>query len=583
MTAMSFKSFSELKKNLKQDATELPTVRVSVLGECSTQMLTQALSGYAIDYGFQLNLLEADYNQVEILLLNEASEIFESEPQFIILFLSTPKLIAAFQATPVDSRNLFADKTLARIAALEASVLANSQASFIIASYPEFDDSVFGHFGAKVAGSFLYQLRRINLGMMELSQQNAGLSILDINSIQARLSYDRLFDSRLYINADMIYGMDAIPVITKHLADILFSVQGKFTKCIVLDLDNTLWGGVIGDDGVEGIQLGALGIGKAFTEFQRWILQLKERGIILTVCSKNTDEVAREAFEQHPDMVLKLEDFSVFVANWENKVDNIHYIQKVLNISFDAMVFLDDNPFERNMVRSAIPEIQVPELPNDPAAYISFLSAQNLFETSSYLYEDKYKAQQYRAEAERMEVQKAFVSEDDYLASLDMQSEVQEFTKFNIPRVAQLTQRSNQFNLRTVRYNEDDITRIAKSDQYIDMAFTLKDKYGDHGLICVVVLELQGDVAFIDTWLMSCRVLKRGVENFVLNSIVAKAREYNLEFVIGEYLQTPKNAMVTEHYSDLGFSKESDCWHLSVSSYEERQCHISKKLSDTKS
>jgi FkbH-like protein len=243
------------------------------------------------------------------------------------------------------------------------------------------------------------------------------------------------------------------------------------------------------------------------------------------------------------------------------------------------MVFLDDNPFERNMVRSAIPDIQVPELPEDPAEFIGFLSAQNLFETASYLRGDKSKAKQYRAEAERLEVQKTFANESDYLASLDMRAELQEFTGFNTPRVAQLTQRSNQFNLRTRRYTEDDIIRFAESDQYVDMAFTLADKYGNHGLICVVILELRENVAFIDTWLMSCRVLKRGVESFVLNAIVAKARELGLQTVIGEFLPTPKNAMVAGHYQGLGFAEEDDHWLLPVGAYEDRRCLITTQSS----
>ena len=256
--------------------------------------------------------------------------------------------------------------------------------------------------------------------------------------------------------------------------------------------------------------------------------------------------------------------------------NNIRHIQKILNIGFDSMVFLDDNPFERNMVRTEIPDIQVPELPDDPADYVHFLAGQNLFETASFLKGDKDKAKQYQAEAKRVAVHKSYANEDDYLASLEMKAELQPFTKFNTPRVAQLTQRSNQFNLRTQRYTENDITRISNSCDHAGIAITLRDKYGDHGLISVIVIERQGSTAFIDTWLMSCRVLQRGVEDFVLNAIVAKARQMGLESVTGEYLLTPKNAMVADHYGLLGFQQNDKLWVLPVSTYENHRCFITE-------
>ena len=227
--------------------------------------------------------------------------------------------------------------------------------------------------------------------------------------------------------------------------------RGTFNKCLILDLDNTLWGGVIGDDGIEGIQLGhGLGIGKAFTELQQWAKKLQQRGIILCVVSKNDEQVAKEPFIHHPDMVLRLDDIAVFMANWETKVDNIRAVQQVLNIGFDSMVFLDDNPFERAIVRENIPGITVPELPEDPAQYLEFLYSLNLFETASASEVDDKRTRQYQQEAKRIELKRTFANEQEFLASLGMEARVEPFTAFNTPRVAQLTQRSNQFNLRTM-------------------------------------------------------------------------------------------------------------------------------------
>jgi FkbH-like protein len=261
----------------------------------------------------------------------------------------------------------------------------------------------------------------------------------------------------MYINADMIFSLDFIPVFTKQLNDIILALRGKFNKCLILDLDNTTWGGIVGDDGVENIKIGDLGIGKAFSKLQTWAKALKERGVILCICSKNDEANAKEPFEKHPDMVLRLEDISVFVANWENKASNIRNIQEILNIGFDSVVFLDDNPFERNLVRLELPDVIVPELPEDPAEYLDYLLSLNLFETVSFSENDKDRTKQYQAEAERVSSVAKFANIDEYLASLEMVSDVKEVDSFSLPRVAQLTQRSNQFNLRTQRYTDEDL------------------------------------------------------------------------------------------------------------------------------
>jgi FkbH-like protein len=308
------------------------------------------------------------------------------------------------------------------------------------------------------------------------------------------------------------------------------------------------------------------------------VRKLQQRGIIVCVCSKNTESVAKEPFEKHPDMVLRLKDIAIFVANWENKADNIKRIQQFLNIGFDSMVFLDDDPAERDMVRQNVPDISVPELPKDPAEYLEYLYTLNLFETVSYSSEDANRTEQYQKESKRVAEQASFTNECDFLKSLKMLSAVQPFNSFSAPRVAQLSQRSNQFNLRTVRYNEEDINRIIGSVRHHSFSFTLEDKYGDNGLICAVILEeRQPKELFIDTWFMSCRVLKRGMENFVLNTIVDYAHNKGYHTIVGEYLPTAKNALVKDHYSNLGFIKDGALWRLEVATYHSKKCFINTK------
>ena len=282
-------------------------------------------------------------------------------------------------------------------------------------------------------------------------------------------------------------------------------------------------------------------------------------------------------------MVLKLDDIAVFQANWETKVDNIRTIQSILNIGFDSMVFLDDNPFERNMVRENIPGITVPELPQDPGDYLEYLYSLNLFETANYSNADKDRTKQYQVEAKRVSLSKTFTNEADFLRSLNMVSTVSGFTKFNTPRVAQLSQRSNQFNLRTIRYTEVDIADMAENPDVIDLSFTLEDKFGDNGLIAVVIMRKQdAETLFVDTWFMSCRVLKRGMENFTLNTMVECAKSAGYKKIIGEYLPTLKNKMVENHYTDLGFTMIDNTktarYELDVEAFQPRECYIKAKL-----
>jgi FkbH-like protein len=376
----------------------------------------------------------------------------------------------------------------------------------------------------------------------------------------------------------MVLSLDILPKVAHRILSIIAAMNGKIKKCLVLDLDNTLWGGVIGDDGIENIQIGSLGIGKAFTEFQYWVKSLKERGIILAVCSKNTESVAKEPFEKHPDMVLHLDDIAVFVANWENKVDNIRQIQSILNIGFDSMVFIEDNPFERNMIRENIPEICVPELPEDPAAYLQYLYSLNLFETVSFSNEDSERTRLYQTESQRVTLQQKFTNENVFLKDLNMLSLVEPFNKFNTPRVAQLSQRSNQFNLRTIRYTDADIQMLSTSNDYFTFSFTLEDKFGDNGLIGVIILKKESNsTLFIDTWLMSCRVLKRGMEQFVLNTISNFGKENGYTLLKGEYIPSAKNEIVKDHYKNLGFKMSENCWILDITNYKNKKCFINKK------
>ncbi len=572
-------TFSQLKKNLKKDYSSLKVIKVAILGDTATQFLLQALRGTGYDYGFDLQIWEADFNQIERQVFDSTSELYEFKPEIVIVFQSAHKLLATYNKLKPDKYSSLTEYQLELVENLNSTISSRLQSKIIYYNYTEINDAVFGNYANKVASSFLYQLRKLNYELMVFATKNPNFYLCDLSSLQNQVGKSNFFHTSVYINTEMVLSIDILPEVALRTLDLIAAMEGKFKKCLILDLDNTMWGGIIGDDGLENIQVGSLGIGKAFTEFQYWIKKLKNRGIILAVCSKNTESVAKEPFEKHPDMLLKMEDFAVFVANWENKADNIRYIQSILNIGFDSMVFLDDNPFERNIVRENIPGITVPELPEDPADYLEYLYPLNLFETISFSNEDVERTTQYQVEAKRNILQKSFTNEADFLKSLNMVSLVEPFNKFNSPRVAQLSQRSNQFNLRTVRYTEADIELLAGDNKdYHTFSFTLEDKYGDNGLISIVILKTENkNKLFIDTWLMSCRVLKRGMEHFVLNTIVNYAKEKGFSTINGEYIPTAKNEMVKDHYLKLGFQQTGNLWELNVSAYELKECLISTK------
>lgn len=572
-------TFQQLKKLSKTDASALPQYSLAVLGDCATQHLATALRGYGVSAGICLNVFDADYDQIDAQVMAPDSELYRFAPQGVLLQMCTEKLQEAFYDCPPEARASFAEDTYARIRQIWSRIGSRIPATVLQCSFPLIDDGVFGQFGNKTEQSFLFQQRKLNYLLMQGCQEAKNTFLIDLDALQTALGRSTFADPKLYYVAKMPISLAALPAAAKLVVDVVRSLQGAVKKCLVLDLDNTLWGGVIGDDGLSGIQIGELGTGHAFSDFQKWLKELKNRGILLTVCSKNNEDTAKEPFEKHPEMVLRLEDFSMFVANWEDKARNIRTIQQALNIGMDSMVFLDDNPFERELVRTMIPEITVPELPEDPALYLQYLRGLDLFETASYSREDAGRTEQYREKAQRAAFEAAFQSYDDYLEALQMRASAAAFDPFHYPRIAQLTQRSNQFNLRTVRYTEAEIEALAQDDSRIGLYFTLKDKFGDHGLISVVVLEKQPeDTLFISEWLMSCRVLKRGMEEFIVDKILSVAAQQGFRRVVGEYIPTPKNAMVKDLYEQLGFARlENGRFQAEVSGFPYHKTFITEE------
>ena len=568
-------SFLNLKKNIRKDTKGFKKIKVAVLADSASQLICTAIKGYGYTVNLNIEIWEADYNQIKNSVYDETSLLYTFKPNYVLIYQSSSKFLQNFYASS-GIQNDYANQQIEYLKGLISQINSKIITSIIITNFPEIYDNVYGNYANKLINSSLYQFRKYNLLLMNLAIDVPNVNISDLSAIQNIIGFNQMNNARLEILSDMSIEPDNLYLPAKSCMDIILAAEGTFKKCIIIDLDNTMWGGIIGDDGIKNIEIGDLGIGKAFTKLQIWLLQLKQRGIILAVCSKNTESIAMEPFQNHPDMVLRLDDIAIFVANWETKPNNIFYIQSILNIGFDSMVFLDDNPFEREMVKAAIPQIIVPNLPLDPVEYLPFLQQLNLFETASYTTEDKNRNELYRQEASRTALLQTYTDENEFLQSLKMEATIVKVTDFNLPRVAQLTQRSNQFNLRTIRYSEQELKNKILNDDCIILTINLKDKFGEYGLISAVILQKTREDMFIDTWIMSCRVLKRGVEKMVLNEIVDIALKAGCKTVTGEYLPTPKNAMVKEHYPNLNFKIESNLYNLRVSNYTKNIHFISQ-------
>jgi FkbH-like protein len=563
-------------RELREDGSARIPKKIAVLGGSTTFEIVRMMEIFLLREGIDPSFYESEYAQYyeDAVFGNPELDAFKPDLVYVYTSFRNLKELPSPVMGEEEVQSLI-EQTAARFQAVWDGIRDRYRCPVIQNNFEFPPYRIMGNYEAvskKGTVRFVNELNRI---FAESAEKQQGLYLHDLQYLAARYGLDKWQDEARWNLYKYALSMEAVPELAYSVTRIIKSVFGRNKKVLALDLDNTLWGGVIGDDGMDGIQLGELGDGPAFAALQRWLLELRRRGILLAVCSKNNEDTAKEPFEKHPEMILRLEDIAIFVANWDNKADNIRMIQKTLNIGMDSLVFLDDNPFERNLVREMLPEVTVPELPEDPALVPAYLESLHLFEAVGFSDEDAARTAQYQAEASRVQAQASFTDYEDYLVSLDMQAEILPFDSFHYPRIAQLTQRSNQFNLRTVRYTESEIAAVAQDPQYVTRYMTLKDRFGEHGLISVVILKKEEDALFIDTWLMSCRVLRRGVENCLFNAVVQIAKENGCKYLIGEYLPTAKNSMVKDFYPGFGMEQIGEGrWRLEVDRYEPLPHHI---------
>src|SRR5450432_889783 len=556
-------------------STAFHKIKVALLSDAATQRFVPILRTLFARQGVDAEIYEGPFDGIELEVYNRESALYKFQPQIVVLLNSAQALRADF-LRPGTNTAAYVDSASQRIVRIWEALQSNIPATLIQCNLVLPYERFFGNFDQKMPESLYATVAALNSRIAESARSRGSVLLCDVESIASWLGRRQWFEDRFWDSAKYFCALDCLPHVANNLVEIVMASLGRVIKCVVVDLDNTMWCGIIGDDGLDGIQISPHGEGEAFYRMQLYLRALKQRGIVLAVCSKNEMANALLPFEKHPDMVLRRADFAAFVANWNDKAINIRQIKEILNIGFDSMVFLDDNPFERNLVRELVPGVVVPELPEDPADYVRAISELNLFETTSFSAEDAKRTELYQAEAGRREEQAGFASLEEFLHSLEMKITVGRFDPFHLPRISQLMQRSNQFNLTTRRLPEIECKALMENESWLPLNAKLADRLSDHGLISIVTVEALPDDLAIRDWLMSCRVLGRGVESFLMNRVVEHAQKLGLPRITAQYIPTAKNGMVKDFFQQFGFEKIAEDpkgaahWRLVTATYTPR-------------
>lgn len=545
--------------------------RLALLSNSTADLISPALEASAARHGICLEIIQPSYDQVAQEALSPHSKTNTARADAVLFALDYRGLPLRTCLGEKETASTVVSDCIIYLESLRNGIKTHSNALCIFQTFAPPPETLFGSFDVALPGTARNLIESIN-GKLAQLLFDSGDVLFDVAGLASVVGLSEWHDPQLWNLAKFPFAEQLIPIYAEHAARIIAAIRGKSKKALVLDLDNTVWGGVIGDDGLSGIKT-AQGdaVGEAHRAVQQMALNLRQRGIVLAVSSKNHDSVACEPFLKHPEMLLKLDHFAVFQANWEDKATNIRAIAETLNLGLDSIVFLDDNPAERSLVRRLLPQVAVPELPEDPAFYARVLAAAGYFEAVSLAAEDLKRADFYMDNAKRANLKQQAGDLDAYLASLDMTITFQPFDATGRARIVQLINKSNQYNLTTRRYTEPEIAEAEQDPSVFTLQVRLVDAFGDNGMICVVICRPGDPDAWeIDTWLMSCRVLGRKVEFMVLRTILQCAHNAGIRKLIGTYKPTERNLLVADHYSRLGFTELNEDqsgftrWELSV-------------------
>lgn len=563
-----------IKKQLLSDDSTRIKKKIAVLGGSTTNDIVSVMELFLLNFGIEPEFYQSEYNKFYEDAVFGSPELDSFKPDLIYIH-TTSRNLTIVPESPAETPEQIQDKLDNQFDYFKQMWISLSQKFSCPIIQNNFELPLFRHsgnydgWGYSGIGAFI---NRLNVMFSDYARNNNGFYINDINYLSSVIGLTKWHDSDAWFLYKYAVRMEAIPDLSYSVACIIKSLYGKNHKVIDLDLDNTLWNGVIGDDGQEGIEIGVeTAVGQSFSEFQTFIKGYKNYGVLLAVCSKNDEENALSGLN-HPSGILKPDDFVSIKANWNSKDLNIEQSANEIGLLSDSFVFIDDNPAECAIVNAQLPN--VPTVNFTSAGDTMYrLSRSGFFEVTSISKDDLNRSEMYSANAKRNAQQKSFTNYTDYLLSLDMHAKITDFLPVYIQRITQLTNKSNQFNVTTKRYSESEMNEVAKSSDHIRLCGQLADKFGDNGIVSVVIGRCENKTLHIELWLMSCRVLKRDMEFAMLDELVKQCHARGITKIIGYYYKTPKNNMVSELFGTFGFKNESknsngdSIWSLDISSY----------------
>ena len=536
----------------------LAPARIAILGGYTTKFVTPLVQLFLARAGVLATMWEGDYGLAEQ-ISHDPAALAAFNPDVVFLCVGTEHLDLA---NPSGEATRWKNIWRRLHESLSCDIVQNT--------FEPSAPRLYGSFDVRDPQSPVSIVRRINAAMIE--DAPAYVHFNDVDGRAAHRGRAQWRDQTLYDMTKLPCAFDALPAYARSVSAVIAALRGRSKKCLVVDLDNTLWGGVLGDDGIASVRVGAEdGEGEAFARFQSYLKRLRQRGVLLAIASKNDEALVRQCFAERTEMPLAWSDFAATAINWEPKHQNLMRLSQQLNIGLDAFVFVDDNPAEREIVRQHLPLVEVVDLPEDPAGFAEAVADGSWFDAVSLTNEDRDRTSQYQANALRDAEWQSAGDYDAFLTSLNMTATLQPVTAANVVRVTQLINKTNQFNLTTRRYPQAQVEKMAGDPNWVTLAVTLADRFGDNGLISVVLAQVAADRALnVDTWLMSCRVLKRGVESMLWHALLRAADSRGLTSVTGTYIPTARNTMVARLFEECGASMvttEADGtthWHAPV-------------------
>ena len=538
-------------------------LNVAILGSFTLNGLEEIIRVKCAQKQIHCSTYVSGYNQYNQEILNASSKLYEFKPDVTFLILDTRTVLgnlfySPYSASIAERRKFIENKSEELFTLVKAFNRSNSKliiTNFCVPTY-----SPYGICETKEEYGLQEMVRDLNNKLIQNTAEEPSVYVYDFNSFITKHGESNVFLARQFLLGDIKIDLDYLSRLAEDFMGYIKPILGINLKCMVFDLDNTLWGGVVGEDGFDGIKLGTTPPGNAFVEFQRYVLALHQRGVILAINSKNNPDDALKVIREHPNMILHEENFACLKINWNDKVSNMKEIAEELNIGLDSLAFFDDDPVNREYVKMSLPEITVVELPKDPSAYATILQNMNDFNVLKITEEDSKRGEMYLQQRKRKDLEKTASNLEDFLKQLDIKITIKKSNTFTIPRISQLTLKTNQFNLTTRRYQEEDIRKFSQDKNMLIGCAQVEDKFGDNGITGAFIVKKNDTEWTIDTFLLSCRVMGRDVEKAIMGYIINEAKKEKITKVVAEFISTKKNKPSEDFLASCGFQKEGENW-----------------------